>query len=132
MWESSIFQFPETISSWKKYVQLKYDNLTHRVKTNNILILLIFEFARFCCRSSCLVPTDKDLDRGEKRWKKEGRRRAHELQFIRAIVRRDYSSLVILHACFLFMPMQRRESCDNNFSLYEIDRAWHHCTREKC
>lgn len=61
------FSFPKQFHFEKKYVQLKYDNLAHRVKTNNILILLIFEFARFCCRSSCLVPTDKDLDRGEKR-----------------------------------------------------------------
>lgn len=52
------------------------------MRSNNILILLIFEFVGhlaavvresssiYLCFSSCLVPTDKGLDRGEN-WKKD-------------------------------------------------------------
>lgn len=51
--------FSEIISSWKRISSIKIwwneNNLTNRMRTNNILILLIFEFvghlaARICCR----------------------------------------------------------------------------------
>lgn len=86
------------------------------------------------CEKCLVTDWQKSGPRREKTRKEEGRRRGHELQFIRAIVGRDYSSLWLFHTSAFYLCSDANHAiADNNFSSYEIDGAWHHCKNcEKC
>ena len=99
----------------------------------SLAFYLCFSSGRFA------LPAGKGPDTGERRKReenkreKEGKGKSARLQFIRATNQEREEAFVsrLFHAApvFLFIPMQRRESCresaptDNNFSLREVNRA---------